>query len=34
MREQARALTGFTADYKNGYGWVQFRFDRNRTTTR
>ena len=30
MREQARALTGFTARYKNGYGWVKFRFDRNR----
>ena len=30
VREQARALTGFTAHYKNGYGWVKFRFDRNR----
>ena len=30
VREQARALTGFTATYKNGYGWVRFRFDRNR----
>ena len=30
VREQARALTGFTATYKNGYGWVKFRFDRNR----
>ena len=30
VREQARALTGFTARYKNGYGWVKFRFDRNR----
>jgi len=30
VREQARALTGFTADYKNGVGWVKFRFDRSR----
>jgi len=30
VREQARALTGFTATYRNGYGWVKFRFDRNR----
>jgi uncharacterized protein (DUF1800 family) len=30
VREQARALTGFTASYKNGYGWVKFRWDRNR----
>ena len=30
VREQARALTGFTATYKNGYGWVKFRLDRNR----
>ena len=30
MREQARALTGWTADYQNGYGWIKFRFDRNR----
>ena len=30
IREQARALTGFTATWKNNYGWVKFRFDRNR----
>jgi uncharacterized protein (DUF1800 family) len=28
VREQARALTGWTADYQNGYGWVRFRFKR------
>jgi len=26
VREQARALTGWTADYKNGVGWVRFRY--------
>jgi uncharacterized protein (DUF1800 family) len=26
VREQARALTGWTADYKNGLGWVNFHF--------
>jgi uncharacterized protein (DUF1800 family) len=26
VREQARALTGWTADYQNGYGWKRFRF--------
>ena len=30
VREQARALTGFTARWKDGYGWVKFRFDQNR----
>jgi uncharacterized protein (DUF1800 family) len=28
VREQARALTGWTADYQNGYGWKRFRFKR------
>jgi uncharacterized protein (DUF1800 family) len=28
VREQARALTGWTADYRNGAGWVRFRFKR------
>ena len=28
VREQARALTGWTADYQNGYGWTRFRFKR------
>jgi uncharacterized protein (DUF1800 family) len=28
VREQARAFTGFTADYKNGVGWVRFRYKR------
>jgi uncharacterized protein (DUF1800 family) len=27
VREQARALTGWTADWKNNVGWVNFRFD-------
>ena len=26
VREQARALTGWTANYKNGAGWVDFHF--------
>jgi uncharacterized protein (DUF1800 family) len=26
VREQARALTGWTADWKNGIGWTRFRF--------
>jgi uncharacterized protein (DUF1800 family) len=30
VREQARALTGFTATWKEGPGWVNFKFDRNR----
>ena len=30
VREQARALTGWTAHYRNGVGWVKFRFDRSR----
>jgi uncharacterized protein (DUF1800 family) len=30
VREQARALTGWTATYRNGVGWVRFRFDRSR----
>jgi uncharacterized protein (DUF1800 family) len=30
VREQARALTGFTATWKDGPGWVKFRWDRNR----
>ncbi len=30
VREQARALTGWTASYRDGYGWVKFRFDKNR----
>jgi uncharacterized protein (DUF1800 family) len=30
VRELARALTGFTATYKNGYGWTRFRFSRER----
>jgi uncharacterized protein (DUF1800 family) len=30
VREQARALTGFTATWKDGPGWVDFRFDKNR----
>ncbi len=30
VREQARALKGFTADYKSGVGWVKFRFDHAR----
>jgi uncharacterized protein (DUF1800 family) len=30
VREQARALTGFTATWKDGPGWVRFKFDRNR----
>ena len=28
VREQARALTGWTADYQNGAGWVHFHFKR------
>jgi uncharacterized protein (DUF1800 family) len=28
VREQARALTGWTADWKNGPGWVDFHFKR------
>jgi uncharacterized protein (DUF1800 family) len=28
VREQARALTGFTADYQDGYGWTRFHFKR------
>ena len=28
VREQARALTGWTADYRNGIGWVRFRYRR------
>jgi uncharacterized protein (DUF1800 family) len=28
VREQARALTGWTADYRNGVGFVRFRFKR------
>jgi hypothetical protein len=28
VREQARALTGWTAGYHNGAGWVHFRFKR------
>ncbi len=28
VREQARALTGWTASYQNGYGWKDFRFKR------
>jgi hypothetical protein len=27
VREQARALTGWTADWLNGSGWVKFHFD-------
>jgi len=30
VREQARALTGWTASYRDGYGWVKFRYDKNR----
>ncbi len=30
VREQARALTGWTASYRDGYGFVKFRFDKNR----
>jgi uncharacterized protein (DUF1800 family) len=30
VREQARALTGWRADYQRGAGWVDFRYDRNR----
>src|SRR5581483_8812020 len=26
VREQARALTGWTADWRNGIGWTKFRF--------
>jgi uncharacterized protein (DUF1800 family) len=28
VREQARALTGWTADYRDGLGWVNFHFKR------
>jgi uncharacterized protein (DUF1800 family) len=28
VREQARALTGWTADYRNGIGWTRFHFKR------
>jgi uncharacterized protein (DUF1800 family) len=28
VREQARAFTGWTADYKNGIGWTNFHFKR------
>ncbi len=28
VREQARALSGWTADYRNGAGWVHFHFKR------
>ena len=28
VREQARALTGWTADYRDGLGWVRFHFKR------
>ncbi|HKP17714.1 MAG TPA: DUF1800 domain-containing protein [Gaiellaceae bacterium] len=30
VREQARALTGWTARYRNGYGWTDFRFEAKR----
>src|SRR5207237_1069168 len=30
VRENARALTGWTADYKNGVGYVKFRFEQLR----
>jgi uncharacterized protein (DUF1800 family) len=30
VREQARALTGWTAHYRNGVGWTDFRFDPKR----
>lgn len=30
VREQARALTGWTARWRDGSGWVKFRFDRSR----
>ena len=30
VREQARALTGWTADYRNGVGFVRFRYRRER----
>jgi uncharacterized protein (DUF1800 family) len=29
VREQARALTGWTADYRNGIGWTNFHFKRD-----
>ncbi len=31
VREQARALTGWTANWKNNSGWVDFHFERRRS---